>query len=313
MRVAFVMDPIERVNVDADTSFALMLAAQERGHEVYHVAPEALEARGEQAWATWQRVELRRVQGDHATIGEPERVNLGEVDAVFVRTDPPFDVEYLHAAHLLELAQRAGATVLNDPRGLMAANEKLYALRFPQVMPDTLVTRSPARIKAFMAELGGSCIIKPIDGHGGAGIFMLSEGDRNLNAIIEASTREGRDAVMCQAYVPAAREGDKRILLLDGEPLGAILRVPQEDDNRGNIHVGGTVARAELTERDLEIVAAVAPSLRADGLAFVGIDVLGDYLTEINVTSPTGIQEMSRLDGVDYPGRVIAWIEAKRG
>ena len=193
----------------------------------------------------------------------------------------------------------------------MAANEKLYALRFPDVMPRTLVTRSAARIKEFLSELGGRCILKPIDGHGGAGIFMLEEGDRNVNAIIEVSTREGRDAVMCQAYVPEARDGDKRILLLDGEPLGAILRVPQEDDNRGNIHVGGTVARGELTERDRAIIAAVAPSLREDGLHFVGIDVLGDYLTEINVTSPTGIQEMTRLDGVDYPDRVIEWAEGR--
>lgn len=313
MKIGFIMDPIERVNIDADTTFAFMFAAQQRGHEVFYMKMEDLSARGATARGVWQACTLRRVQGDHVDLGEPQRGPLTELDAVFMRKDPPFDIDYLHATQLLELAERAGVLVLNRPRGLQAANEKLYALHFDEVLPETLVTSRADAIKEFLLELGGRCVIKPIDGHGGDGVFVLDANDRNLNAIIEISTRHGQDAVICQRYLPEAREGDKRVIMLDGEPLGAILRVPREDEHRGNIHVGGSVARTELTERDLAICEAVGPRLREDGLWFVGLDVIGGYLTEVNVTSPTGIQEMSRLDGVDGPGLVIEWIEQKLG
>jgi glutathione synthase len=305
MRMGFIMDPIERVNIDADTTFALMMAAQEAGHEVYYLRMQELEARTSRVWAPMARCTLRRVAGDHVTLEPWEVAAVDELDVVFMRKDPPFDIAYLHAVQLLDLAERHGALVVNRPRGLERANEKLYTLQFEGYTPETLITRSKARVLEFLREVGGKCILKPVDGHGGAGVMMLDEADRNLQAIIEVSSRNGEEQVICQRYVPAARVGDKRILMLDGEPLGAILRIPREDDHRGNIHVGGRVARSELTPRDREIAAAV-------GLWFVGIDVLGDYLTEVNVTSPTGIQEMSRLDGVDYSAQVIAWAEERR-
>lgn len=312
MRIAFVMDPIANVNIDADTTFAFMLAAQERGHELYYVRQRDLWARGDVAGATVRRAEVRRVAGDHFSLGPAEHVELHTMDVIFQRKDPPFDIEYLHAVHLLELAEERGTLVVNKPSGLRAANEKLYALHFAAFTPQTLVTSIKAEILEFASEQGGKCIIKPVDGHGGEAVFLLDLDDRNKNALIEVMTAHGEHRVICQQYVPAARKGDKRILLLDGEPLGGILRVPRSDEHRGNIHVGGTVEKAELTPRDLEICAAVGPRLRRDGLWFVGIDVLGDVMTEVNVTSPTGIQEMSRLDGSDLAARVIEWAEKRR-
>lgn len=313
MKIGFIMDPMEAVNVFADTTFAFMLAAQERGHEVFFLRMQDLWAQGSTTRARYTPCKVEQKQGAHFEMGESVEGPLHELDAVFMRKDPPFDVPYLHACHLLELAEKKGCFVMNKPRGLMAANEKLYALNFEHVMPETIVTHSASQIKAFLGEHGGKCILKPIDGHGGSGIFMLDSKDRNLNAIIEVSTREGAEAVMCQQYVPEARQGDKRILLLDGKPLGAILRVPKEDDNRGNIHVGGSVAKTDLTERDLAICEAVGPTLKQDGLWFVGLDVIGGHLTEVNVTSPTGIQEMSRLNETDGSGQVIEWIASQIG
>lgn len=313
MKIGFIMDPIESVNVLGDTTFAFMLAAQARGHEVFFLRMQDLSARGAHALARYTPIRVTPTQGAHFEKGDTIYGNLHDLDVLFMRKDPPFDVPYLHACHLLELAEQQGTLVVNSPRGLMAANEKLYALQFEQVSPLTIVTNRTEDIKAFLAESGGRCILKPVDGHGGAGIFMLKDGDRNINAIIETSTRDGKEAVICQQYVPEAREGDKRIILLDGEPLGGIMRVPQEDDNRGNMHVGGRVAKTELTTRDLAICEAVAPCLKEDGLWFVGLDVIGGHLTEVNVTSPTGIQEMSRLNGIDGADRVIAWAETKHG
>ncbi len=308
MEIAFVMDPIESVNVNADTTFALMLAAQDAGHGVHYLQMHEMEARGREAWAHTRPVELRRVQGDHVSIGTTTARALHEFDAIFMRKDPPFDVPYLHAAHLLELAEELGSLVLNRPAGLRAANEKLYTLHFEDVMPATRITRRKEDIKAFLAEQGGTCILKPVDGHGGEGVLLLREGDKNLNALIELTTKNGTELAVCQQYVPEAREGDKRILMLNGEPMGGILRVPRSDENRGNIHVGGTVEKTELTDRDLEICRAVGPRLAKDGLYFVGLDVIGGFLTEVNVTSPTGIQEMSRLNGIDGSKMVIDWI-----
>lgn len=307
MKMGFIMDPIERVNIHADTTFALMFAAEQAGHEVYYIRMQELEAQTSRVYSPMARCALRRVEGDHVTLGAWEKRALDELDVIWMRKDPPFDLAYLHAVQLLDLVERRGRLVVNRPRGLERANEKLYTLQFEGYTPPTLITRSKASILEFLRDAGGKCILKPVDGHGGAGVMMLDVADRNLNAIIEVSSRDGAEQVICQRYVPEARAGDKRILMLDGEPLGAILRIPREDDHRGNIHVGGRVARAELTPRDREIAAAVGERLREDGLWFVGIDVLGDYLTEVNVTSPTGIQEMSRLDGQDYAARTIDW------
>ena len=304
----FVMDPLDGVILDEDTTFAFMLAAQERGHEIQYIRPEDIYAKDDEAWARVHPCKVRRKEGDHYELSEARRVPLHHSDVLMMRKDPPFDIDYLHATHLLELAEEKGAFVMNKPTGLRVANEKLYALHFPELLPDTLVTRERKQIVEFMADHEGRCVIKPVDGFGGSAVFLLEEDDRNKNALLEVMTSEGTERVVCQAYIPAARQGDKRILILDGEPMGAILRVPPADDHRGNIHVGGRVQQVDLTERDLEICERIGPRLKRDGLWFAGIDVLGGVLTEINVTSPTGIQEMSRLDGVDGAGRVIEWV-----
>jgi glutathione synthase len=230
------------------------------------------------------------------------------MDAVLMRKDPPFDVDYLHAAHLLELAEANGTFVMNRPAGLRAANEKLYALHFDEYMPDTVVTRDRQRIRAFMGGHGGRCILKPVDGYGGRGVFKLEAGATNTSAIIDQMTQEGAKRVVVQAYIPEASQGDKRVLMLDGEPMGAILRVPPEDDHRGNIHVGGSVEKTSLTDREDALCRDVGERLVEDGLYFVGLDLIGERLTEVNVTSPTGIQEMSRLNDVDGAGTVIDWV-----
>lgn len=314
MKIGFVMDPIEQVNINADTTFAFMVAAAQRGHEIYYIPMQSLRVQSGRVHALLTPCAVRREVGRHyeplaASSWEP----LGDMDVVFMRKDPPFDVAYLHATHYLQLVEQEGTLVVNKPRGLQLANEKLFALNFPDALPQTIVSAQADHILDFVSQVGGRAILKPIDGHGGEGIFMLESGNRNNNAIVETMTRSGREQVMCQAYIPEARAGDKRIIMLDGIALGGIMRVPQENDHRGNIHVGGTVQRADLTPRDMEICAMVGPRLREEGLWFVGLDVIGEYLTEINVTSPTGIQEMSRLNDVDGAGEVIAWAETMRG
>jgi glutathione synthase len=309
VRFLFFMDPVEGVDVEADTTFAFMIAAQALGHEVWCSDAASLESAGGGICARTRRCEaLRRVAGDHVRIGSTERSRLALFDVVFMRTDPPFDVDYLHACHLLELAELEGVFVLNKPAGLRSANEKLFALHFPTLIPKTLITSNKEAIDEFLAsQPDQKCVLKPVDGHGGEGVFVVGADDRNRNALIEVSTDHGRRRTVCQAYLPEAREGDKRILLLDGEPLGGILRVPSEHDNRGNIHVGARVECYDLSERDLEICGIVAPLLRARGLWFVGLDVIGGTLTEVNVTSPTGIQELSRAQASDRAEDVVHW------
>lgn len=311
MRIAFLMDPVEHVLVDKDTTFALMLAAQARGHEVFTFGPREIYARGREVFAALHRTSVRRAERpDHAVVGPAVHTALRDVDAVFIRTDPPFDAHYLYATLLLEML-RGDVLVVNDPRGLRDANEKLYAMHFAEVMPRTLVACREAEIRAFINELGGPGVIKPLDGAGGRGVMVLDPADKNFRSIIETLTDDGRCFAMVQEFLPAVRVGDKRVLLLDGEPLGAILRVPRADEARSNIHVGGSVVPCELDDDDRRIIAAVAPKLRQDGLYFVGLDVIGGRLTEVNVTSPTGIQELSRFQGGDPEGKVIAWTEAR--
>ena len=310
MRLVVLMDPVSTVHVDLDTSIALMLEAQARGHRVDHALVTDLFLDGFRLGARVRRATMQRDPAAPITLGAFEDVWLDEVDAILVRKDPPFDANYLWACQLLEHV-RGKTLVLNDPRALRDANEKLYATHFPRVMPTTLVSNDKARIRAFVTRVGGRAVLKPLSGAGGESVFLLAEGDLNVNAIIEAVTQDGRRVAMAQEFLPAVSKGDKRILLLDGEALGSILRVPQRGDVRSNIHVGGTVEASELDDDDRRIVAEVGPRCRADGLVFVGLDVIGGRLTEVNVTSPTGIQQMSRLSGENLSARVIAWIERR--
>jgi glutathione synthase len=309
MRFAFIMDPIQNVLIDKDTTFVFMLESQARGHEVWYLGMRDLFVHRSRAMGQVRRIELRRELGNHFTLHGETTEPLGAFDAVFMRKDPPFDVAYLHATQILDLARQDGAFVMNNPAGLRTANEKLFALNFPSVIPATLVSQDAHRIKAFMEELGGEMIIKPVDGHGGFGIFYGHRDDRNMNSLIETMTHEGREPIIAQQYIPEVRQGDKRLIMLNGAPLGCTLRVPRADENRGNIHVGGTCVKAEITARDREICREVGPRLRQEGLYFVGLDIIGDYLTEVNVTSPTGVQEINALNGVKLETQVIEFVE----
>jgi len=305
----FVMDPVESLDIRADTTFVLMLEAQRRGHRVFSLDPADLGVAGGKAVGRARRVTVRPEEGNHADVGPPEHLVLDDLDVVWQRKDPPVDADYVTATQILRLCRRA--LVLNRPEGILAANEKLYSLLFADLMPETLVAREIPRFLDFMAERGGEMIVKPLDGKGGEGIFHLRQDDRNLFSILEQSTAFGTKWAMAQRYMPEIREGDKRILLLEGEPLGALLRVPAQDETRANLHVGGRAAKAAITLEDRRIIDRIRPWLERDGLFFVGIDVIGDRLTEINLTSPTGIQEMNALDSARYEERVLQRVEQR--
>ena len=294
----FVMDPIENEDPAGSTSLVFMLAAQARGHEVLYCEPVDLAVVDRRATARVTPVTLEEKPGLQVTLGEPRTLFLDdEVDVAFQRKDPPVDEIYVISTQILGTCKRT--IVLNDPRHILAFNEKLFALHFADLMAETTVTRDRAVLRGFMEQLGGQMIVKPLDGKGGEGIFHVQADDRNLNSILEQATGFGRRWTMAQRYLPAIREGDKRILLLQGEPIGAVLRVPAEAEVRANLHVGGRAVKAELDADDRRIVERVGPVLREHGLFFVGIDVIGGKLTEINVTSPTGVQEVNALDGVE--------------
>ncbi len=309
-RFLFIMDPIDRILPDKDTTFVFMLESQARRHDIYHCGIGDLFVDRTQPRARCRRTEVVR-SSPHFRLFEERIEALNWFDAVFMRKDPPVDIAYLAATHILSLVDPAATLVLNNPRGLRDANEKLYALHFPEIIPPSVVTADIPRLKHFLDELGGEMIVKPLDGCGGAGIFHLRRDDRNLNAILETSTANGTRLIMAQRYLPEIRGGDKRLIVLDGEPLGAVLRVPRPDEHRGNIHVGGTCVKADVTPRDRTIAAALAPHLQVDGLYFVGLDIIGDWLTEVNVTSPTGIQEINALDGVCLEGHMINFVERR--
>jgi glutathione synthase len=308
LKIGVVMDPVDKINIDKDTTFVLILEAQQRGHEVHFLELDDLFIRGGTPFGRCRRLHVARAT-PHYQLGEFSTGALEDLDVVLMRKDPPFDMKFFFATHLLSLVDERKCLVMNHPRGLREANEKLYALRFPEQIPQTLVSSDMERLKGFMTELGGEMIIKPLDGCGGSGVFYLNEQDRNTNSILEAATDNGRRLVMGQRYLPEIRQGDKRIIVLDGDPLGAVLRIPLESETRGNIHVGGQCVKTELTPRDRQICAALAPLLRADGLYFVGLDVIGNFLTEVNVTSPTGIQEIDALNGVRLESQVIDFVE----
>lgn len=309
-RFLFIMDPIERVLPDKDTTFVFMLESLERGHAVYICGVHDLFLDGTRPGGRIRRAQVLRAV-PHYRLFEERVELLSWFDAIFMRKDPPVDLTYVFATHVLSLVDASNTFVMNHPRGLRDANEKLYALHFPGVIPPSIVTYDIDRLRSFMDTLGGEMIVKPLDGCGGAGVFHLRRSDRNLNAILELSTDNGRRPIMAQRYLPEIRQGDKRLIVLNGEPLGATLRVPREDEHRGNIHVGGTCVKTDVTVRDRAIAQALAPRLRADGLYFVGLDIIGDFLTEINVTSPTGIQEINALDSVRLEAHVIDFVEAQ--
>ena len=307
--MGFVMDPLESIDIEADTSFVLMFEAQRRGHRVCFIDPADLGVEAGRAAANVVPVRLRREQGRHAETGTPRHVALDdEFDVVFQRKDPPVDADYITATQILALCRRC--RVLNRPESLLAANEKLYTLHFQELMAETTVARRIPQLLDFMDELGGEMILKPLDGKGGEGIFHVSRDDRNLNSILEQSTGFETRWVMAQRYLPEVRRGDKRILLLDGDPIGALLRIPPDHEVRSNLHVGGRPERAELDDADRRIIDTLRPALRRDGFFFVGIDVIGGFLTEVNVTSPTGVQEVNRLEGRRLEAEILDGVEA---
>ena len=314
LRVAVQMDPIEGINIDGDSTFALMLEAEARGHalwhyEVRHMALREGIGREGRLFAEARPVSVQRVAGAHYRFGERVRLDLGGMDVVLMRQDPPFDMAYITATHLLEHIHPK-TLVVNDPAAVRNAPEKLLVTHFPALMPPTLVTWDVEAIRAFRAEYR-DIIVKPLFGNGGAGVFRIKPDDENLASLLEMHFARSREPLMIQRYEPAVRQGDKRIILVDGEPMGAINRVPAAGEARSNMHVGGRPEKSALTPRDREICAAIGPTLREQGLIFVGIDVIGDYLTEINVTSPTGIQEIDRFDGTNLAAAIWDRIEAK--
>ena len=310
MKIAFQMDPIESVNIEADSTFRLAEEAQARGHELFYYLPDQLAYQEGRITARGRSLTVQRKQGAHATLGEMREVDLADFDVVWLRQDPPFDMHYITLTHLLDRIH-PDTLVVNDPFWVRNYPEKLLVLDFPDLTPPTTIARDLATIKAFKAK-HGDVILKPLYGNGGAGVFRLDANDRNLTSLHELFTGFSREPLIVQKFLPAVSKGDKRVILVDGEPVGAINRIPAEGETRSNMHVGGRPEKVALTERDLEICARIGPVLREKGQVFVGIDVIGDWLTEINVTSPTGIQELERFDGVNIAGKIWEAIEARR-
>lgn len=313
MKLAFIIDPIEQLDPTHDSSVAMMEAAQNMGCEVWITQANKLSVVNGQAWAILEPVRLTPVELDNGRwmaaaqwyqVGDRVLQPLEYMDAVFMRTDPPVTVPYLYATYILDYINPAKTLVVNAPKGLRAANEKMYALQFKEAIPETIVSADKLVIRQFLEEKGAA-VLKPLGGKAGEGILFLDPSDRNFNSLVEISTFQGKFPVMVQTYLPAAKEGDKRIILLNGEPIGAVNRIPTGKEFRGNMAVGGRVAQTEITQREREICAQLAPTLQQDGLIFVGIDVIGGYLTEVNVTSPTGIREIDRLDGTKLGEQVV--------
>lgn len=310
LKVALQMDPIGSVNIDADSTFRIAIEAQARGHSLFFYTPDKLAYREGRVVARGFPIELRREKGNHVSYGDEVEVDLADFDVVWLRQDPPFDMGYITTTHLLDMIHPK-TLVVNDPFWVRNFPEKLLVLRFPDLTPPTLIARDLATIRAFKAE-HGDIILKPLYGNGGAGVFRLGPDDRNLSSLHELFSGINREPLIAQKFLPAVSKGDKRVILVDGEPVGAINRVPQPGETRSNMHVGGRAEKVELTPRDREICARIGPTLRDNGQVFVGIDVIGDWLTEINVTSPTGIQELERFDGTNTAAKIWEVIEAKR-
>jgi glutathione synthase len=309
LKIGVQMDHIETVKIAGDSTFAMCLEAQERGYRLFHWTPDRLALRDNRVFAAIEPMRVRDVADDHYELGTPEHTDLADLDVVLLRQDPPFDMAYITTTHILERLQ-PGTLVVNDPVAVRNAPEKILVTEFSSYMPETLITRDFNAIRAFRREFG-DIIVKPLYGNGGAGVFRIGEADQNLSALLEMFEGLFREPLIAQRYLPQVRQGDKRVLLVDGEPAGAINRVPAADDARSNMHVGGRAEHAELNDRDLEICAAIGPALKQHGFIFVGIDVIGGMLTEINVTSPTGIREVQRFSGIDVAALIWDAIESR--
>ncbi len=308
--VAVQMDHVSTINIAGDSTFAMSLEAQARGCRLFHYTPNQLSLRDGKVYATVEPMELRDEKGNHFTLGAPEKVDLSTMDVVLLRQDPPFDMAYITSTHLLERIHPK-TLVVNDPNWVRNSPEKIFVTEFADLMPQTLITRDVTEIARFREEMG-DIILKPLYGNGGAGVFHSSRDDRNFSSLLEMFGQMFREPYIAQQYLPAVRKGDKRILLVDGEPVGAINRVPAEHDSRSNMHVGGRAEATELTAREREICARIGPSLKERGFLLVGIDVIGDCMTEINVTSPTGLREVKRFGGADIAALLWDAIESKR-
>jgi glutathione synthase len=311
LKIAVQMDPIERINIRGDSTFALLLEAQQRGHAVSYYTPDRMALTDGRVFAGMQAVTVRDQVGDHVTLGEPRRTDLAELDVVLLRQDPPFDLAYVTTTHLLERIV-PHTLVVNDPAQVRNAPEKIFVMEFPDLMPPTLITRDLAEIKAFRAR-HGDIVMKPLYGKGGEAVFRLAPQDLNFGSLYDLFAATFREQWVVQKFLPAVREGDKRIILVDGEFGGAVNRVPAPDDLRSNMVRGGAPKATDLTARERDICARIGPSLRERGLLFVGIDVIDGFLTEINVTSPTGIRAIKALGGPDVAAMIWDRIEAKRG
>ncbi len=311
LKVALQMDPVEAIDIEADSTFVIGLEAQRRGHELFYYHPDALMFEDGRVLARLRRLRLRRETGSHFTLGPEELVNLKTMDVVWLRQDPPFDMAYLTTTYLLEMLG-PDVLVVNNPAEVRNNPEKLYIARFPDLVPPTLITRDVRAVKTFRAK-HSDIIVKPLYGNGGWGVFHIKPDNENLNTLLEMHMANTREPLVVQAYIAAVRQGDKRIILIDGEAVGAINRVPPEGEARSNMHAGGTAEATTLNVREREICAAIGDDLKARGLIFVGIDVIGDYLTEINVTSPTGLQEIRRFDGVALEEKIWDAIETRLG
>jgi glutathione synthase len=309
LTVAIQMDPIEKIDIAGDSTFALALEAQKRGHSLLYYGPRELTFRDGKVTALARRLAVRNTKGDHFTLGEASVTDLSKADVVLMRQDPPFDMAYITATHILERIHPK-TLVVNDPFHVRNAPEKIFVTQFKALMPPTLITSDRAEIASFRAQ-HKDIILKPLYGNGGAGVFRVKDGDENLGAMLEMFTAFYREPIIIQRYVPEVRKGDKRIILVDGEVAGAINRVPAEGEARSNMHVGGKAEATTLTKREQDICAALGPELKARGLIFTGIDVIGDYLTEINVTSPTGILEVRRFGGKDIAAMIWDAIEKR--
>ena len=310
LNVAIQMDHVSTIDIDGDSTFVLGLEAERRGYAVWHYTPSDLIFRDRKVTARAQPMKLRREKGNHYTLGAPEMLDLSAIDVVLLRQDPPFDMSYITTTHVLEHIH-PGTLVVNDPFWVRNYPEKLLVLGFPGLTPPTVVARDLAMLKAFKAR-HGDVILKPLYGNGGAGVFRLDPNDRNFNALWELFAGINREPLIVQKFLPDVAKGDKRVILVDGEAVGAINRVPSEGETRSNMHAGGRPEKVALTDRDREICAAIGPLLREKGQVFVGIDVIGDWLTEINVTSPTGLQELERFDGINAAAMIWEAIERRR-
>ncbi|MEM1400186.1 MAG: glutathione synthase [Pseudomonadota bacterium] len=309
LTVAIQMDPIDRIDIAADSSFAMALEAQARGHRLYHYEPKDLGFDGAVLSARAHPLTVKDMRGDHYAFGPAERIDLGSTDVVLMRQDPPFDMNYITATHLLDHIHPK-TLVVNDPTEVRNAPEKLFVTQFPDLMPPTLITADPDQILGFR-ETHRDIILKPLFGNGGAGVFHLKPDDENLSSLLEMFAQMYREPIIAQRYLPEIRQGDKRIILIEGQPVGAVSRMPLDGEARANFHAGGAAQKTDLTTREQEICEAIGPTLREKGLIFVGIDVIGSYMTEINVTSPTGIHEINRLDGVKIQAQLWDAIEAR--